>query len=155
MIDETHRRHLFVAIDRATRWVYVRTYRNQYQVNSTAFLRRLRRIAPMVIEMPLTENGSQFTDRFTRAGRQATGQHVFDLTCNEWAIAHCLCRPRHPKTNGMVECFNGRIGDLTAQTRFTCAVELDQTLRLHPDTDSHCIPQRALNHRSPLQALRA
>ena len=35
MADETHRRYLFVAIDRATRWVYFRTYRNQSQASST------------------------------------------------------------------------------------------------------------------------
>lgn len=155
MADETHRRYLFVAIDRATRWVYFRTYRNQSQVSSTDFLRRLRRVAPMVIKTLLTDNGSQFTDRFTGAGKQASGKHVFDLVCKEFTIEHRLCPPRHPQTNGMVERFNGRISDLMAQTRFACAAELDQTLKLYLDTYNHRIPQRALDHRSPIQALKA
>lgn len=150
MANETHRRYLFVAIDRATRWVYFRTYRNQSQVSSTDFLRRLKRVAPMVIKTLLTDNGSQFTDRFTSAGK-----HDFDLACKELAIEHRLCPPRHPQTNGMVERFNGRISDLMAQTRFTCAAELDQTLKLYLETYNHRIPQRALDHRSPIQAFKA
>ena len=112
MADETRRRYLFVAIDRATRWVYFRIYRNQSQVSSTDFLRRLARVAPMVIKTLLTDNGSQFTDRFTSIGKQASGEHVLDLACNELAIGHSLCPPRHPQINGMVERFNGRIDDL-------------------------------------------
>ena len=37
MPDETQRRYLFVAIDRATRWVYFRIYKNQTDVSSTDF----------------------------------------------------------------------------------------------------------------------
>ena len=37
MPDESHRRYLFVAIDRATRWVYMRSYRNQTDKSSTDF----------------------------------------------------------------------------------------------------------------------
>lgn len=54
MADETARRYLFVAIDRATRWVYLRIYANQGEVSSTDFLRRLHAEAPMKIEKVLT-----------------------------------------------------------------------------------------------------
>ena len=59
-----------VVIDRATRWVSFRTYRNQSEASSTALLRRLKGVAPMVIRKVLTDNGSQFTDRFTSAGKR-------------------------------------------------------------------------------------
>ena len=49
MPDESSRRYLFVAIDRATRWVYFRIYRDQSDASSTDFLRRLQRTAPMKI----------------------------------------------------------------------------------------------------------
>ena len=96
MADETHRRYLLVAIDRATRWVYFRTCRNQSWASSTDFLRRLKRIAPIVIKTLLTDNASQFTDRFTSTGKQASGEHVLDLTCKELVIEHRLCLSRHP-----------------------------------------------------------
>ena len=135
MHDGTHRSYLFVAIDRATRWVFMRTYRDQSEKSSTDFLRRLTRAAPMKIKSILTDNDSQFTDRFTSATKCSSGQHVFDLTCRSLGIEHRLCPPKHPQTNGMVERFNGRISDIVKQTRFSAAAE------------------RALKHQSPIQAL--
>ena len=153
MPDESHRRYLYVAIDRATRWVYMRSYRNQTEASSTDFLRRLKRVAPMKIKTILTDNGSQFTDRFTSATKSSTGQHVFDLECKSQGIEHRLCPPRHPQTNGMVERFNGRISELVQQTRFKNAAELDTTLMHYLSTYNHLIPQRALHHQTPIQAL--
>ena len=153
MPDETHRRYLFVAIDRATRWVYMRSYRDQTEKSSTDFLRRLKQAAPMKIKTILTDNGSQFTDRFTSSTKSPTGQHAFDLACVSLAIEHRLCPPRHPQTNGMVERFNGRISDLVNQTRFQSAAELDETLKHYLSTYLHLIPQRALKHQTPIQAL--
>ena len=153
MPDETHRRYLFVAIDRATRWVYMRTYRDQTELSSTDFLRRLKQAAPMRIKTILTDNGSQFTDRFTSTGKVPSGQHVFDIACVTAEIDHRLCPPRHPQTNGMVERFNGRISDLINQTRFGSAADLDSTLKHYLSIYNHLIPQRALKHQSPVQAL--
>jgi transposase InsO family protein len=153
MPDETRRRYLYVAIDRATRWVYMRIYRDQTEKSSADFLRRLKRAAPMKIRTILTDNGSQFTDRFTTKGRVATGKHVFDLACVELGIEHRLCPPRHPQTNGMVERFNGRISDVVNQTRFRLASDLDATLKNYLSTYNQLIPQRALKHQSPIQAL--
>ena len=153
MPDETQRRYLFVAIDRATRWVYFRIYRDQTEVSSTDFLRRLKLAAPMKIQKVLTDNGSQFTDRFTSKDKRPTGRHVFDVSCAEMEIEHRLSPPRHPQTNGMVERFNGRISDLVKQTRFASAHELETTLKLYLTTYNHHIPQRALKHQTPIQAL--
>ena len=54
----------------------------------------------------------------------------------------------------MVERFNGRINDLVNQTRFRSAAELDETLKHYLSTYNHLIPQRALHHRTPIQALK-
>ena len=154
MPDETQRRYLFVAIDRATRWVFVRTYRDQSDTSAVDFLRRLKRAAPMHITKVLTDNGSQFTDRFTSKQSRPCGKHVFDKTCAEMMIEHRLAPPRHPQTNGMVERFNGRIAEVIKQTRFTSGAELETTLMQYTSAYNHHIPQRALNHLSPVQALK-
>ena len=154
MPDESSRRYLFVAIDRATRWVYFRIYRDQSDASSADFLRRLQRTAPMKIVKLLTDNGSQFTDRFTSRLKEPSGKHVFDLACNDLGIEHRLAPPRHPQTNGMVERFNGRISELVNQTRFASAHELETTLGHYLKTYNHHIPQRALHHQSPVQALK-
>lgn len=49
---------------------------------------------------------------------------------------------------------NLTISDLVAQTRFASAAELDTTLKLYLRTYNHNIPQRALKHKTPVQALK-
>ena len=56
------------------------------------------------------------------------------------------------KTNWMVERFNGRISEVVKRTRFASAAELERTLMNHQNTYNHHIPQRALNHLSPIEA---
>lgn len=154
MPDETERRYLFVAIDRATRWVFMHIYADQSEASSVNFLERLREAAPMKITKLLTDNGSQFTDRFTSKKREPSGAHKFDVRCKALGIEHRLCPPRHPQTNGMVERFNGRISEVVNQTRFGSAAELEATLTSYVKAYNHHIPQRALHHLSPVQALK-
>jgi len=155
MPDETQRRYLFVAIDRATRWVFLRVYDDQSQASSVDFLHRLHAAAPMKIVKILTDNGSQFTDRFTCKAKEPSGQHAFDQACQALTIEHRLIPPRHPQTHGMVERFNGRISELVQQTRFRSSSELETTLMHYAEAYNHHIPQRALNDQTPLQALKA
>ena len=71
MADEERRRYLFVAIDRATRWVFVRIYPAKTAANARRFLRDLERAAPMKITKVLTDNGKEFTDRLFGLRRRA------------------------------------------------------------------------------------
>ncbi len=113
MADESLRRYLFVAIDRATRWVFIRIYNSKTAANARRFLRDLERVCPMQIRTVLTDNGKEFTDRlFGLRKRAATGKHEFDQLCAELGIEHRLTPPQHPQTNGMVERFNGRIEEV-------------------------------------------
>ncbi len=118
MPDESSRRYLFVAIDRASRWVYLELKRSKSSKAATSFLSRVVAKAPFRITKLLTDNDKAFTDRFSAAGeRKPTGNHVFDKVCAEQNIEHRLIPPRHPQTNGMVERFNGRISEVLATTR--------------------------------------
>jgi transposase InsO family protein len=67
---------------------------------------------PIKITKILTDNGKEFTDRlFASREREPSGQHVFDQTYQQFNIEHRLIKPRTPRTNGMVERFNGRIAE--------------------------------------------
>ena len=161
MPDETARRYLFVAIDRATRWVFMEIYADQSDSSSTDFLIKVKNACPINIVKLLTDNGSQFTDRFTSrkkdpisGDRIPTGKHAFDVLCKDLAIEHRLIPPRHPQTNGMVERFNGRISEIVNQTRFGSAAELESTLRNYLKIYNNNIPQRALEHQTPIQTLK-
>ncbi len=156
MPDESARRYLFVAIDRATRWVFIEIYADQTESSSVDFLAKARAACPVKIVKLLTDNGSQFTDRFTAKGKnkEPSGRHLFDRLCKQFDIEHRLIPPRHPQTDGMVERFNGRISDIVNQTRFGSAAELESTLRNYVKIYNHNIPQRALKHQTPIQALK-
>ncbi len=155
MPDEEKRSYLYVAIDRATRWVFSAVYAAQTDDNAADFLAKLQQASPINIKQILTDNGTQFTDRFTSKGKQPSGEHVFDQQCEIVGAKHHLSPPRHPQTNGMVERFNGRISELQQSTRFTSRQELIQTLNEYVLLYNQCIPQKALKHQTPLQVLRS
>ena len=54
----------------------------------------------------------------------------------------------------MVERFNGRIADIL-RTHFDNNEDLDATLRRYAYLYNYHIPQRALGHKTPIEALRA
>lgn len=154
MPDETSRRYLFVAIDRATRWVFLHIYNDMTERSSVDFLRRLKLASPIKITKILTDNGSQFTDRFATKDKKPSGNHAFDKACGSMEVEHRLAPPRHPQTNGMVERFNGRISELIAQTRFDSRADLETTLHNYLKLYNHHIPQRAIGSTTPIQALK-
>lgn len=63
MAEEDRRQYLFVAIDRATRWIFVRIYPAKTAANARRFLRDLERTAPMTITHVLIDSGKEFIDR--------------------------------------------------------------------------------------------
>lgn len=119
-----------VAIDHATRWVYLGIRRSQSTKDARAFMKRVADKAPFKIQTVLTDNGKSFIDRFTRAGeRKSRGNHVFDQKCLAHGIKCRLIKPGRPQTNGIVERFNGRISDVLATRRYTSGEDLEQTLK--------------------------
>jgi transposase InsO family protein len=155
MADEGRRRYLFVAIDRATRWVFVRIYTAKTAANARRFLRDLERAAPMQISHVLTDNGKEFTDRlFGLRKRAATGKHEFDRLCADLGIEHRLAPPMRPQTNGMVERFNGRIEDVLQSHRFRSGEDLEQTILRYVHLYNGQLPQSVLKGRTPIGALK-
>lgn len=155
MADETSRRYLFVAIDRATRWVFIRVFKAKTAANARRFLRDLERACPMRIRTILTDNGKEFTDRlFGLRKRAATGAHEFDTLCKDLGIEHRLTPPKSPQTNGMVERFNGRIEEVLQSHHFRSGEELETTLHRYVWLYNQQLPQSALGSKTPLQAMK-
>ena len=126
--DEISSRYLLVAIHRATRWVFLHIYHDMTDTSSTDFLRRLKEASPIKTSKILTDDGSQFTGRFTSEDKKPSGRDVFEKVCAGVGMEHRLAPPRHPQTNGLVERFNGRFSELLQQTRFDSQVDLEKTL---------------------------
>ena len=155
MQDQDRRSYLFVAIDRATRWVFVQIKSSKTAASAKAFLAALHKACPIHITRVLTDNGKEFTDRlFASRERAATGQHEFDQLCQALGIEHRLTKPRTPQTNGMVERFNGRIADVLKTHRFNSAEDMAQTLMRYVALYNQQLPQSALLSKTPIQAMK-
>lgn len=108
------RAYAFVAIERMTRFAHVEVIESRDAQTSAACLERFLRAFPYRVHTILTDNGSEFTDRFAvdKKGKpkgKPSGFHPFDGVCKRNDIEHRLTKPFHPQTNGMVERFNRRI----------------------------------------------
>lgn len=155
MEDETARRYVFVAIDRATRWVFIAIKSKKTAAAARSFLKALHKAAPFKIKTLLTDNGREFTDRaFGRREKDASGEHEFDALCQALGIEHRLTKPKHPQTNGMVERFNGRLAQVLKSHRFNSALDLETTLHRFVWLYNEHLPQRALDSSTPIQALK-
>jgi transposase InsO family protein/transposase-like protein len=94
---EVRKRYLYVAIDRRSRWVHLAVQDDETEASATAFLKEALAAFPFQVTHLLTDRGSCFTaDRF-------------EDVCRELGVEHRKTRPYTPKTNGMVERFNGRV----------------------------------------------
>ena len=155
MADESARRYLFVAIDRATRWVFVMVKKDKTAASAQSFLKALHKACPIKIQKLLTDNGKEFTDRlFGRRERGPSGEHEFDQLCQALGIEHRLIKPMTPRTNGMVERFNGRIADVLRTHRFHSGQDLEATLLRYVALYNHHLPQSALKSKTPIQAMK-
>jgi transposase InsO family protein len=129
MPDKKARSYLFVAIDRATRWVFAHIYSAKTAANAADVIAKLHKAFPATIHTILTDKGKEFTNRFTRAGeRTADGSHPFDTQCKILMIKHKQTQPCTAQTNAMVERFNGTIATLLKKHRVENAQELHQLI---------------------------
>ena len=143
MQDEDKRRYVFVAIDRATRWVFIAIKQHKTAASAKAFLAAVRKAAPFKIRTILTDNGKEFTDRlFGSRSRQFMGEHEFDQLCQSLGIEHRLTKPKTPQTNGMVERFNVRLSQVLRSHHFNSAQDLEKTLHRFVWLYNHHLPQK-------------
>ncbi len=108
--------YVFVAIERATRFVYVEIVMRRDGKTVAGCLARFLKAFGHPVHTILTDNGSEFTDRFAvdmkdKPQGKPSGNHPFDGICAASGIKHKLTRPFRPQTNGMVERFNRRIAE--------------------------------------------
>ena len=118
--------HLFVAIDRTSKFAFVELHEKATTMVAADFLRHLIAAVPYKIHTVLTDNGVHFT--IPGGGGLTVGEikeaiargvlfraHAFELACAKNDIDHRLTKPKHPWTNGQVERMNRTIKAATVQ----------------------------------------
>lgn len=97
----------FTAIDCASRWRYLKIYGSFNNGDSMRFLKELISIASFRIRAIKTDNGSNFTNRYTGYSKSSDPLnprlHPLDLLCQKLNIIHYLIDPGKPAQNGRVE----------------------------------------------------
>jgi len=104
---ENKQYYQFTAIDCASRWRYLKIYDDYSNFSSIKFLEELVGIALFRIRAIKTDNGSNFTNRYTGYLKSSDPfnprLHDFDLLCQKYNIIHYLIDPGKPNQNGKVE----------------------------------------------------
>ncbi len=112
--------HMFLAIDRVSKFTHVAFFDANTKMNGAAFLREVVEAFPYRIHTVLTDNGMAFADLPKNRGRYPEmeaifGGHIFDRVCDQRGIEHRLTKPYHPWTNGQAERMNRTVKEATTK----------------------------------------
>src|SRR5260370_40853635 len=93
--------HMFLAIDRVSKFTYVELHPAATMLAGAAFLRNAIAAFPYKLHTILTDNGTPFADqpRYRSGPTARYRRHPFDRVCHHHAIAHKLTKPYPPSTN--------------------------------------------------------
>ena len=138
---QSRKRYLYVAIDRASRFVHLAVRDDETERSAVAFLKEAVQAFPFQVTHGLTDRGSCFT---------ADG---FEAACRKLGVTHRKTRPSTPRTNGMVERFNGRIQREGLGITVASHRDLETLLQGFNQADN-AHRQRVLKGRSPDRLVR-
>ena len=118
--------HLFVAIDRTSKFAFAELHEKATRAVAANFLKALIAAVPYKIHTVLTDNGTHFTTpgnvcsmaqelKECLARGETVWAHAFEYACAKNDIDHRLTKPKHPWTNGQVERMNRTLKEATVR----------------------------------------
>ncbi|MDP1629741.1 MAG: IS481 family transposase [bacterium] len=147
----------FTAIDCASRWRHMKIYKDYGNGNSIMFLEELIKVAPFRIRAIKTDNGGNFTNRYTGYLQSSDPinprLHPLDLLCQKLNIIHYLIDPGKPAQNGKVERSHRTDQEMFYDKRkFKTILELKEALRIW-NTEYNNLEHCSLDGLTPNEAL--
>ncbi len=147
--------YLFVAIDRATRYVYVELHDNKRMETATQFLEQTLTQYPFKVEKILTDNGIEFSyNPLCEEKQPKDKQHPFVALCQKHHIEHRTTLVKHPWTNGMVEAMNKKIKANTVKRfHYESVEELKKHLYAYLMNYNFNLKLRAIGRITPFESI--
>ncbi|MFH1822155.1 MAG: DDE-type integrase/transposase/recombinase [Patescibacteria group bacterium] len=148
------RLYVYLAIDRATRMIFMRVYEKKGKYEAADFLLQALNFYPYRIHHILTDNGREFTmKKQTSFGRIGTRGVIFEVICELTGIEHRQTKIRHPWTNGLAERAVRTVKEHTTKLERYQSVEAMIIDILHfQDIHNFQRHLKGLNFKTPYQA---
>ena len=144
----------YTAIDEYSRWRFVEAFEEHSSYSSALFLEHLIRAFPCPIECVQTDNGQEFTKRFSSYGG-SDKPTIFQARLREHGIRHKLIRPFTPRHNGKVERSHRKDNERFYATHsFYSFEDFSKQLKVYNRRDYNNFPMRPLGWKSPNETLR-
>ena len=133
---------------------FVEAFDEHSPYSSALFLGHLIRAFPCPIACVQTDNGQEFTKRFSSHGG-SDKPTIFQIRLREHGIRHKLIRPFTPRHNGKVERSHYKDNERFYVTRtFYSFEDFSKQLKVYNRRDYNNFPMRPLGWKSPNETLR-
>ena len=148
----SHKYYQYTAIDEYSRFRYVEGFDEISTYSSKTFLENMLKAFPFSVECVQTDNGPEFTNRFTSKRDAPT---LFEACLKQRGIVHKLIRPFTPRHNGKVERSHRKDNEyFYASHKFYSLEDFKKQLTVHNRKYNH-FPMRPLGWLSPASFLKA
>ena len=143
----------YTALDEYSRWRFVEAFEEHSSYSSALFLEHLIKAFLCPIECVQTDNGQEFTKRFSSYGG-SDKPTIFQVRLQQHGIQHKLNRPFTPRHNGKVERSHRKDNERFYATHtFYSFEDFSNQLKLYNRRDYNNFPMRPLGWLSPRQVL--
>lgn len=139
----------YTAIDEYSRWCFVEAFEEQNTYSSAQFVDHLVKAFPFPIECIQTDNGTEFTNRFTSHKDKPT---LFQVHLEQHGIQHKRIRPYTPRHNGKVERSHRKDNErFYATHQFYSFEDFAKQLKEYNRREYNHFPMRPLGWKTPNQ----
>lgn len=138
------RLYQYTVIDEYSRWRFVEVFEERSSYSSALFLEHLILAFPCPVECIQTDNGQEFSKRFSPYGG-SDKPTIFQARLKEHGIRHKLIRPFTPRHNGKVESSHRKDNEhFYATHSFYSFLDFSRQLKLYNRRDYNSFPMRPL-----------